>query len=127
MKVVFDTSVVLAILNEEKGSEVGENHMGQALLSVVNLAEVVTVLARRSNESSIRTQIRPFEKKVTPYDQPLALQTGLLIPYTKDYGLSLGDRACLATAMAHKLPVLTADLVWQKLGDVLDVEAQVIR
>ena len=127
MKVVFDTSVVLAILNEEKGADIGENHMGQALLSVVNLAEVITVLARRSSEPSIRTQIRPFEKKVTPYDQSLALQTGLLIPYTKDYGLSLGDRACLATAMAHKLPVLTADLIWQKLGDTLGVEIQMIR
>ena len=127
MKVVFDTSVVLAILNEEKGADIGENHMGQALLSVVNLAEVVTVLARRSSESSIRTQIRPFEKKLTPYDQPIALQTGLLIPYTKDYGLSLGDRACLATAIAHKIPVLTADLIWQELEDVLDVEIQLIR
>ena len=127
MKVVFDTSVVLAILNEEKGADIGERYMGQALLSIVNFAEVVTVLALRSNESSIRTQIRPFEKKVTHYDQLLALKTGLLIPYTKDYGLSLGDRACLATAMTHNLPVLTADQIWKKLEKELNLDIQLIR
>ena len=127
MKAVFDTSVVLAILNEEEGADMGEKYMSQALISVVNLAEVITVLARRSTESSIRTQIRPFEKKATHYDPSLALQTGLLIRHTKDYGLSLGDRACLATAMAHKLPVLTADRIWKELEQELRLEIQLIR
>lgn len=127
MRSVFDTSVILAILNNEKGADIGEQHMGQALISVVNLAEVVTVLARRSSESSIRTQIRPFEKKVTHYDQPSAMRTGLLIPFTKDYGLSLGDRACLATAMMHKLPVLTADRIWKELAQELGLDIQLIR
>lgn len=127
MKVVFDTSVVLAVLNEEKGSDIGEKYMSQALLSVVNLAEVVTVLARRSSEPSIQTQLRPFMRKVTPYDNNLAFQTGLLIPYTKEYGLSLGDRACLATAMADKLPILTADRIWKELEDDLGLDIQLIR
>ena len=31
---------------------------------------------------------------------------------TKPYGLSLGDRCCLATALVQNSPALTADRVW---------------
>lgn len=34
---------------------------------------------------------------------------------TKEFGLSLGDRACLALAGIKNLPVVTADKQWDKL------------
>lgn len=34
-------------------------------------------------------------------------------PLTRDAGLSLGDRACLALARRLDAPVLTADTAWQ--------------
>ena len=44
---------------------------------------------------------------------------------TRNHGLSLADRACLALAMDKTLPVLTADRAWSELD--LDIEIQVIR
>ncbi len=40
---------------------------------------------------------------------------GDMIPHTRPFGLSLGDRACLALAIALDAPVYTADQVWKKL------------
>ncbi|MEN8446890.1 MAG: type II toxin-antitoxin system VapC family toxin, partial [Cyanobacteria bacterium J06555_13] len=125
MKTVFDTSAVLAILYQENGAEIAEQQMSQALLSVVNFAEVISVLSRHSAESTIRKSIRPFENKVVPYDQSTAMQTGLLAPYTQKYGLSLGDRACIALGMCKKLPILTADKIWDDLD--IDADIQLIR
>jgi PIN domain nuclease of toxin-antitoxin system len=40
-------------------------------------------------------------------------------------GLSFGDRACLALALIHGLPVLTADRAWAKVD--VGVEVRLIR
>jgi PIN domain nuclease of toxin-antitoxin system len=39
----------------------------------------------------------------------------------------LGDRCCLATAMALGLPVLTAEAAWEPLADTLGIEVRNIR
>ncbi len=59
------------------------------------------------------------------FDVKQAEFCGKLRPLTKAFGLSLGDRACLALAHHLKKPVLTADKIWQKLD--IDIEIQLIR
>jgi PIN domain nuclease of toxin-antitoxin system len=49
----------------------------------------------------------------------------LLRRQTRDHGLSLGDRACLALAVSLGLPVMTADRAWMALD--LGIEVIVIR
>lgn len=44
---------------------------------------------------------------------------------TVPFGLSLGDRACLAVGIDGGLPIYTADRVWLELA--LDVEIRAIR
>jgi PIN domain nuclease of toxin-antitoxin system len=44
---------------------------------------------------------------------------------TKAFGLSLGDRACLALAKRQQVTVWTADKVWKKLK--VDVPVELIR
>jgi len=44
----------------------------------------------------------------------------------KQYGLSLGDRACLALAKSYGTLVMTADKIWEKLN-INGIEIQVIR
>lgn len=51
--------------------------------------------------------------------------TASLIKHTKPFGLSLGDRACLALGMKMNLPVLTADRAWAKLD--LGVQVNLLR
>ena len=54
-----------------------------------------------------------------------AFRTAALRNPTRKTGLSLGDRACLATALELNLPVITTDRVWSKLN--LGIQIQVIR
>ena len=68
--------------------------------------------------------ISPLQQ-VVPFDEEQARIAGDLVLQTRPLGLSLGDRACLALAMALKAPVYTADTGWKKLG--LSVRVHAIR
>ncbi len=114
--IVFDSSVLIAILRQEPGSEVGEQSLNEALISTVNLAEVATYFARDSvPPETIQEALASFPIEVVPFDREQGLITGYLYPACKSLGLSLGDRACLALAKSKSLPVLTADRAWLKL------------
>ena len=122
--VVFDSSVLIAILRQEPGSEVGEQALNDALISTVNLAEVATYLARNSVPSeTINQALAAFPIEVVPFDREQGLIAGCLYPACKSLGLSLGDRACLALAKSKNLPVLTADKAWLELKIGVDVNS----
>ena len=55
----------------------------------------------------------------------LAVDAGLLREQTREQGLSLGDRACLALGIRENVPVLTADRAWAQLD--LDVSVRLVR
>ncbi len=104
----------------------GLSPLQEALISTVNLAEVATYLARNSvPRETIQEVLTSFPIQVVPFEESLAIETGYLYPSSKNLGLSLGDRACLALALSRKLPVLTADLVWSQLN--LDISIRVLR
>lgn len=121
--VVFDSSVLIAILRQEPGSDVGEQSLNDALISTVNLAEVATYLARNSvPPETINDALAAFPIEVVPFDREQGLIAGCLYPACKSLGLSLGDRACLALAKSKNLPVLTADKAWLELKINVDVK-----
>jgi ribonuclease VapC len=64
--------------------------------------------------------------EVAPLTADDAVTIGELRPITRDVGLSLGARACLALGMRLGLPVVTADRSWAAL-EHLAVEVQPIR
>ncbi len=124
--IVFDASVILAHLNGEPGSERAAGLFGNALMSAVNVAEVVSKLAERgASLSLIRAALSRYGLQIAPFDEELAERTGALRPKTKAFGLSLGDRACLALAERFALPVLTADRTWKDLN--LSIEVRLLR
>ena len=124
--IVFDSSVLIAILRQEPGSDVGEQSLNDALISTVNLAEVATYLARNSvPPETINQALGAFPIEVVPFDREQGLIAGCLYPACKSLGLSLGDRACLALAKSKNLPVLTADKAWLELE--IDVAVKSIR
>ncbi len=125
---VLDSSAVLAVLNGEPGEAVVRRWLAGpvALLCSVNLAEVVTKLVEQgSAETTIQRAISTVKLDIRDFDAELAFAAGLLRGATRQAGLSLGDRACLALGMRLKFPVVTADRSWAGLG--LPVEVVVVR
>jgi len=126
-KVVVDASAVLALLNEEDGSEEISQLIGNAVISSVNLSEVVTKLADAGiTERNIEQILSNLNLEIIPFNNQQAFMAALLLrPSTKLNELSLGDRACLALGIALNLPVITTDRLWANLN--LDVEIRVVR
>lgn len=122
---VLDSSAILAVLRSEPGVEQVIAAMARSLVSVVNEAEVVSKLIWRGDTPAQALQIvaaLPYE--TVALDRYLADRAGALWPLTKRYGLSLGDRCCLALAERERLPVLTADTIWRDVD--IGVEIRMI-
>ena len=121
-KIIFDASAILAILHNERGADIAEKYLPHAVLSTVNLSEVVSVLVDIGMPiSDAENLIRSLIKEIIPFDEQQAFKTGSLRKNTKKHGLSLGDRACLSLAKLKNLPVLTADKAWSKLNQDFEV------
>jgi PIN domain nuclease of toxin-antitoxin system len=123
---VLDSSALLAYLNGESGADMVAGFIGDALVSSVNLAEVVIKLVDRTGSLDVaRATLGIAELDVVDFTRSLAEQTGALVTRTRSRELSLGDRACLALAAREGLPVVTADRAWA--GLTLDIEVRLIR
>jgi ribonuclease VapC len=123
MRVVLDSSAVLAILWNEPGNELVLERLDGAIISAVNHAEVLTKIADRSADGKrASTLLASLAVEVIVFDAAQAEAVGALRTKTKHLGLSLGDRACLALAMKKGLPVLTADKAWAELSLSIDVQ-----
>ncbi|WP_420448907.1 type II toxin-antitoxin system VapC family toxin [Candidatus Palauibacter sp.] len=115
--VLLDASALLALVFEEDGApQVRENVRRGAAISAVNAAEVA---ARLGGEGWTPDEVEGFFAEsnidVLPFDSSAALLSGSYRRLTRHIGLSLGDRACLATARQLGLTTLTADRVWTEL------------
>jgi PIN domain nuclease of toxin-antitoxin system len=126
MRVVLDTSAVLALMWGEPGAERVARHPGRATVSAANLAEVVAKLVDRGlTAAQVAEALGDFDGLIEPMPEAQGLDAGLLRGPTRALGLSLGDRACLALARSLKAPVMTADRSWAGLD--LGVTVEVIR
>jgi ribonuclease VapC len=116
-KIVLDASALLALLNQEPGSDaLTPELLSAAAISTVNLAEVHGKLVARglSTDDAWEAALGPIREAV-PFTADHARLVGDLIAQTRPLGLSLGDRACLALGLALKAPIYTADKSWKKL------------
>jgi ribonuclease VapC len=124
--VVLDASALLAVLNQELGYKIVEEQLSNAIISAVNLSEVITILTQIGIElETAETLTAEIVSQIVPFDHVHAVTAAALRNLTKAQGLSLGDRACLALAKLKKLPVLTADKAWGRLE--LGINIQIIR
>lgn len=125
-EVVLDASAVLALINEEPGGEVVDDFLDEAIISAVNLSEVIAVLVDAGFDvDHASARIGALGLDVVAFDQPQALRAGALRAATRRAGLSLGDRACLGLAEARHAPAVTADRRWATLD--LSAGVQLIR
>jgi PIN domain nuclease of toxin-antitoxin system len=126
-EVVLDASAILAYLQEERSAEkLTDAVLDHAIVSTVNLAEVQSKLVKRGFDPEESWEhILSFVQAEEPFTSEQAKIAGSLIAKTEKLGLSLGDRACLALAMALKAPVYTTEQLWRELE--LGVPIHVIR
>jgi ribonuclease VapC len=116
---VLDASALLAYLRGEAGGQMVKAVLAAgAVINAVNYAEVLTRLSDAGEEPAIiHRRLRDQGLigallAVTPLDEADGVTIARLRAPTRAHGLSLGDRACLATALRVGRPVITADRAW---------------
>lgn len=114
--VVLDASAVLALVRDEPGGDKVAPHIGHAAISTVNLQEVAKELMLSGlDEPVIREIIAELRLDFRAHDTEAAYAAAALHEHTRQYGLGLGDRSCLALAISLGLPALTTDKEWAKV------------
>jgi ribonuclease VapC len=127
---VLDASALLAYLGNEPGAErVADAIAGRAVMSTVNLAEVLsTAAARGADPQQLARELTARglidgALSIEALTTDDAVEVARLRPITRAAGLSLADRACLALARRLAALVLTADSAWTglDLGVVIEL------
>lgn len=123
---VLDASALLAALHGESGGEQVENQLESAVISAVNWSEVLQKsLARGVDIGGLKEDLEALGLHIEPFTVEDAELAAKFWTLTRERGLSLGDRACLALAHRLGLPAFTADRSWAGLP--VDAEITVIR
>lgn len=116
----------MALIQLEEGAEKVAGCLPWAIISAVNQSEALTKLILTGMEEELAWwHITEINCECVPFDQEQAKIAGGLVKITKPFGLSLGDRACLALAIDRKATVYTTDRIWKKLS--LGIEIVAIR
>lgn len=120
--VVLDASALLATLGDEPGGAEVEPLLDGAAVSSVNWAEVLQRYERAGLElGGRREQIESLGVQIHPFDHRQAELTAGLYGRTRDAGLGIADRACLALALDLGVEAVTADSAWEGLEVGVDV------
>jgi ribonuclease VapC len=116
---VLDASALLAYLQAEPGGQTVQAALAVGgIMSIVNYAEVLSRLSDVGEEPA--TAHRRLQEhgliggllKLVALTEDDAVAIARLRIATRAQGLSLGDRACLATARRLGRSVVTADRSW---------------
>jgi ribonuclease VapC len=121
---VLDASALLAWLTGERGAEVVGEYLPRAVMSAVNLSEVLYrghSLGR--NVASLPARLGQLGLAVEPFTTQDALIATDLFARDRRRVLSLADRCCLATAIRLGLPAVTDDRAWSTLELAVEVVA----
>ena len=102
--VILDASAILAYLHNEPGWQTVESGILNAIAhaSPVNIAEVASKLIDRGvPPDDALSSIAILKLTVLPFAAQETAETARLRPLRRSRGLSLGARACLATARLY--------------------------
>jgi ribonuclease VapC len=125
-KAVLDASALMALVRREQGADVVASVIPDAVMTTVNLAEVLAKLTDQgAPEAEAFAAVSGLGIEFVEVDLSLARASARLREQTRKAGLSPGDRICLALGERLDLPVLTVDRAWAGLG--LPLTVHVIR
>ncbi len=124
--VVLDASAVLAFLQKEGGAGVVTASIDDSVISTVNWSEVIKkLLSRDVDVGNVAEKMRSLGLRILPFELIESELAGAIYMITKESGLSLADRACLAVATKFDAPVYTTDRQWLNVD--LDLDIKLIR
>jgi PIN domain nuclease of toxin-antitoxin system len=124
--IVLDSSAILAVFLNEPGGNILLPLLDGALLSTVNLAEAhMRMIDVGASAEHAWCRLQCVHCEICFFSDTQARIAAELQSITRPFGLSLGDRACLALAIDRKATVYTTDRVWKQLD--LGIEIEVIR
>jgi PIN domain nuclease of toxin-antitoxin system len=117
---VFDSSALLALIFDEVGAAKVEALLAgdDSVVGAANLSEVAAKLVDQGlSDAEAQAVLEGLALRVEPLSAEQATAAGRLRRQTRSLGLSLGDRCCLALALAqtHDAVVVTADRPWKQL------------
>lgn len=102
MNPVLDASALLAYLHQEPGWDVVHTVIGESRIGAVNWCEVAQKTCQKGLDAGrVRSLLAEVGLIVVPFSQAHAELAASLWKPTKQHGLSLADRACLALASSH--------------------------
>jgi ribonuclease VapC len=124
--VVLDSSAVLAVLFGEAGADAVIALGSAAVLSAVSYSECLAKATDRGLPlAEAERVLASFRYPIVAFDAEHAAVAASFRPATRHLDCSFADRACLATGLLRRLPVVTADRKWAKAD--LGVEVIVFR
>lgn len=110
---VLDASALLAWLQGEPGMD--KVTLEGAVINSVNWSEVVQKAEQNGvTTTGIREELEALGLDLRGFSLEEGQKAAELYPLTKAHGLSLGDRACLATASTLSGIAITAEQVWSR-------------
>jgi ribonuclease VapC len=114
--IVLDASALIALYKEENGYRRVLAEISSSAISTVNLAEAMTKFVEDDGTADrIPHELGLFGCEMIPVSVGHALAAANLRPSTRRFGLSLGDRLCLALGIERQCSILTADRNWARL------------
>ncbi|MFO0427558.1 MAG: PIN domain-containing protein [Planctomyces sp.] len=123
---VLDASAVLAVLLKEPGADIVRPHLPGAMISAVNVAEIINRRLKNGESLERNAQVvGSLQMRIVDFDFEQAVMSASFKPYARIANLSLADRACLSLGLLRNVPVLTAEQNWTKTD--MGVNVRLIR
>ena len=124
---VLDSSALVAII---RGEPINVNGDAEAIITTYNLAEVANKMIMNNKISS--QEIWQLLESLIPNTYAIdiqlsALATSFSTTIDASYGISLGDKYCLALGKLLDKPIYTANRTWQQFESLLGVTINLIR
>lgn len=122
---ILDASAVLGLIQAEPRANGVVSYLVDAAMSAVNHAEVIGKLTDVGMPATMAAEVVDrLHIEVLAFTERHAVVVGELRSRTSRFGLSLGDRACLATGLIEGGRVVTLDRRWAEID--LDVPIVVL-
>lgn len=126
MSVILDASALIAFFKKEPGADVVERSLRDAIVSAVNLSEVLDKSGlQQADYGRVTALLRNWNVDIAPFDAVQAMLAATIRQRLGRSDISFADRACLALAAHHDLPAVTADRLWKSFE--IGIEIQLIR